>query len=589
MPEGNDMSKLLLRSIFLIFLAMGLAACGGPGGGTAGAGGDTGGDDEEELPTISMGSFDSDTDNFVNSLEVSVNDGYISSGGTTGITAFFVYSDDLGVEEGVITAVTFNSDCITRGDAEVTATEFINNRAKVEYTDISCNESDDVTATVTGATNANAIGLDARATIYITPQEAGSITFVPPEEAIILDIQGAGNETSTELSFLVVDEDGDPLNDELVNFTVSDEQSGIYISPLSSTSGADDAPPGIVKTTIFSGLLPTTVNVYATIDSNPLKSTQSNDVAVTAGLPSQKGFGIVLDRYNPEVATETGVTVDITAYVSDRQAAALDGTVITFIAEAGQLDPATCTIQATESTRGECTTKWKSTTDHATDQRVTILAYTKGQEKFSDVDGDGLFNIEAEFNIADDLPEAFLDENENGLREDTEFYAENGNDPGVYNSTGDGVYNGYNCNHTSCESAQKYINVRDSVVLVESPSNATIEVTDISPTTTVVDGNTCILLNAANTMSTIEFTVIGDNGQSMPGGTTVGVETVSQGTATLIGPRQPWNVRNTSEVPVTYTATVEYEDDPGAGTFIIKVTSGETGTVTEETVCIVEQ
>ena len=594
MPEGNDMSKLLLRSIFIIFLAMGLAACGGPGGGTAGAGGDTGGDDEEELPTISMGSFDDAGDFAEDLLEVAVNDGYISSNATTDITAYFVYDDGTGVGEGVITAVTFSSSCITQRNAEVSPVELTGSSAITQYTDIACDESDYITAEVTEATNANAIGLKAYATIYIAPQDAGGI--VPAStDLVILDIDGAGSNTSAEISFIVKNDEGNPLNGESVTFTVSDESGGVYVFPITDTSGAGNNDTGEVKTTIYAGSVPTTVNVYATIDSNTDLANQSSNIAISAGLPAQKGFNIVLDRYNPEVADWTNITVDVTVYVTDRHAAALTGKVVTFVAEAGLLDPARCTIELnTETNRGECKTKWISIGNPTVDNTVAILAYTKGQEDFVDIDGDGLFSMPEEFDAdADDLPEAYLDENGDGSYTTGEYYVENGIELG-YNDTGDGVYNGYYCNHDSCEpeSVPRFIDVRASTELVEAPSIANIAITDIS-SEIVQDDETCILLNADNTSATIDFSVIGSNGQSMPGGTTVTVEALVQGEATLTRGRDltPIPKTNTSETPLEYRAVVTSNEnpEPGYGEFVITVTSGEQKIPTAKTVCIVQQ
>lgn len=566
---------------------MGLSACGGGGGGSlsgddsGGTGGTSGSEgDSEELPTVTIGAYIGQTFT-AGILKITVSS--ISSGGTTDVTAFLVDENNDPIEEDVIDGVLFSSSCISQGTASITTPTITVSpgitTAVTTYTAADCEGDDTITAE---AILDNTTLSSATGTITIAPQTAGSLEFIPPAEPITLTIQGAGGTETADVKFQVLSADGDPVAGESVSFEVATPiLGGLSISPTSIESDDD----GYVATAVVSGTIPTTVVVVATLDSNNTISTSSNSLAISTGLPNQKGFGIVLSEYNIEAATHTGVTVDITAYASDNYAtAALDGTIITFVAEAGQVQPATCTIQD-----GECTTTWKSTTDHPADNRITILGFTEGQETFTDINSSGLYDDLAEFDaINDDMPEAWLDVNENDTYDVGEIFWDTGIINGTYDS-GDGIFNGFQCNHASCESEPKSIHVRDWVTLAESSSTASIAVTDISPLTTVVGGETCILLNAANPLSTIIFTVIGSNGQQMPGDTTVAVSTINQGTATLISGKTPWPSNTTSETPVEFKATIEGDGEIGSGTFKVTVTSGKYSETTEHNVCIVEE
>ncbi len=528
------------------------------------------------VSTVSIGSFVNST--FAEgTLKIAVSS--ISSGGTTSITTNLVNENDQAIADGIINQVTFSSDCTSEGIASITSPSTVSSGiATTTYTASGCEGDDDITATA----SINGNELTAVGTISIAPQTAGSISFIPPSTPINLSIQGAGGTETADITFQVLSADGDPIEGETVNFTANTYLGGLSLSPTS----IDSDPDGYVTTTVSSGTLPTSVVAIATLDSNSSIATVSNNLSISSGLPTQKGFGIVLSEYNIEIDSHTGVTIDVTAYASGLFASStIDGIEVSFIAEGGQLNPASCTI-----IDGECSVEWKSTTDIPADKRITILAYTEGQETFTDLNSTGLFDDLGEFDAGnDDMPEVWLDKNENGTYDAaTEPFFDSGVLNGVYDSA-DGVFNGFQCNHSSCLAAIKSIHVRDSKTLVSSPSRATISVTDISPLTTVVNGETCILLNAAEPTSTVTFTVIGINGQQMPGNTTAAVSTINQGTATLISGETPWPTNNTSIDPVEFTASIERDEEIGSGTFKITVTSGNFSEVTEENVCIVEE
>ena len=115
-----------------------------------------------------------------------------------------------------------------------------------------------------------------------------------------------------------------------------------------------------------------------------------------------------------------------------------------------------------------------------------------------------------------DMPEAFVDYNENGVFDAaTEPYFDF-NGSGAYNLK-DGQYNGVLCTAGAAIcSSQKSIDVRGSQIIVFSSSDATISINDNIP----IALTPC---NPAfgNTPSTITVAVVDVNGNAMPAGTQV--------------------------------------------------------------------
>ena len=113
------------------------------------------------------------------------------------------------------------------------------------------------------------------------------------------------------------------------------------------------------------------------------------------------------------------------------------------------------------------------------------------------------------------MPEAWVDYNENGVRDANEPYFDFNND-GSYTAA-DAKYNGVLCTPGAAIcSAQKSIDVRSSQIIVFSSSSATIS----------INGNAAIALPACVpasgiTPATFTVTVVDVNGNAMPAGTQV--------------------------------------------------------------------
>jgi len=121
--------------------------------------------------------------------------------------------------------------------------------------------------------------------------------------------------------------------------------------------------------------------------------------------------------------------------------------------------------------------------------RVTITAYSEGEENFVDNDGDGWFTEGDDFFAKNDLPEVFFDNNEDCAYKafsdssvdmgdtEEEFYDFSPVD-GLY-SAANGIYNGLMCseeNESLGLCSTELINVRDSQVLIMASSDQYIRV-----------------------------------------------------------------------------------------------------------------
>ena len=99
-----------------------------------------------------------------------------------------------------------------------------------------------------------------------------------------------------------------------------------------------------------------------------------------------------------------------------------DGTVVNFTTEGGSI------VASCQTTPGACSSTMTSQAPRlATDNRVTVLAYAVGEESFIDLNGNGVADLVPNEMLdingkSTDMPEAFRDDNENGVRDATETF-----------------------------------------------------------------------------------------------------------------------------------------------------------------------
>lgn len=516
----------ILKTVFVPLMMLLVAGCGGenafvpPGGTTA---------DGTTSTTVRIGSgTGAGFTAGILALGVST----LSAGGSTGVTANLV--DANGSPYTTSTDVTFTSTCVSEGSATLTSpVTTTTGTANSTYVAIGCAGIDTITATATvdGGT------ISASASITVLAATLGSIQFVSatPTNIALKGTGGVGLSETSTVVFKVLNSVGGPVAKQDVSFAIDTTVGGLSISPDTAKTDAS----GLVQTVVQAGTIPTPVRVTATVTgTSPAITTQSDQLAVTTGIPTQRNISLSIETLNPEAWRIDGVTVPVTMRIADRfNNPVPDGTAVTFTAEGGSIG-GSCTTE-----QGACSVDWVSQDYRPADGRVTIMASVSGEESFIDTNGNGQFDDADVFpsgSLAQDLPEAYRDDDESGGHDSGEFFVDYNKD-GLYDAA-DGKFNGILCTHsTLCGTgtSSKLI-VWDQGVIVMSDSWANPNIITNVSATAACGAGTCA--NAA-AGATVTFTV-GDfaHSQPMPKGTTIVITTDN---GKLSGPTS-YTVGNTS-------------------------------------------
>ena len=526
----------------------------------------------------------------------------ISAGGTTAVSVQVV--DDAGQPFNETIDVQFTSGCSSLSTPTATLSSpvpSLNGTATSIYLAKGCVGDDTINVTA----NAGGVNLTAIATINVLPASVGSIKFesATPENIAIL---GTGNDESSTVVFQVLDTNGNPVNNQKVNFSLNTDTGGVQLIPDSATTDID----GLVQTVVNSGTVATTVRVTAVIDgSNPEIVTQSSLLVVSTGIPDQDSMSLSASVANPEALNYEGYEasgVDVIIHMADAfNNPVPDGTAVNFTTEGGAIEPSCVT------SGGNCTVKWWGqaprpegetlTTSVCVDAdfinipngcaniintmgqkyggRATILATAIGEESFPDLNGNGRFD-DSEMSIfvngtdvegdPFDVKEAFVDHNEDGVYNPAESGGDNTNGSGDqeefvdFNNDGaftqnDKLYNGVLCSepaHAGCAEEQS-VTVRDRIVLVMSGSEPYF-----------THSKAAIVVN---TKGATDFgTIIADiHNQPMPAGTTISFSV--NGDASLIGESSYITPSTNRNGGIEYFIGIKGGDEPGSAILTITV------------------
>lgn len=486
------MNKMVAKLTVLVMVLL-LGGCGG-------------GDDAFETPGTTPPGGGAGTATDVQ-MTLTVGVGTLSAGGSTSVTAVLT---DLtsGTPYTTETDVTFTSACASVQIASVTSPITTSGGSAVStYVAKGCEGVDTITATATVDSGT----VIATTTITVLPAVLGSIQFVSatPPSITLKGTGGAGlSETSTVI-FKVFNSVGGIVPNRDVTFVLTTSVGGLSLSPATARTDAN----GQAQTVVQSGTVSTPVRVTATIVGTSI-STQSDQLTITTGVPDQDSFSLSATQLNIEGWDYDGVTTTLTARLSDHFSNPVpDGTIVNFQSEGGQVG-GSCSI-----TDGACSVVLTSANLRPSNGRLTVLAYGIGEESFTDYNGNGLMNTGEAFDVnglPTDRGEAFVDYNEDGLRQSTEPF-QDFNVNGTFENAGDGLYNGVLCDGTGICSAQKTINVRRSLVIVFSGSEAFISISR-----TAINLATCVNgVPFVNTPVNFTVTISDVNGNYMAPGTTV--------------------------------------------------------------------
>ena len=375
------------------------------------------------------------------SISSSIADDELLAAGATALISIEISKD--GELYTTPLTVEFSSGCVSSGQASIDETvTSIGGFARSTYRPLTCVGGDIITATViTGGDT-----VSANTTINVSPANIGFLQFIDVTEPVIA-LKGTGGADRTEISevtFKLVDSNGNDLASRTVNFELSTAVGGITLGTASAITNAS----GEVKTSVLSGSIATPVRVIASseeeVEGNTVVVTAPSDIlVVSTGIADQNSFSLSRSIFNPHALNVDGNTVAVNARLADHfNNPVPDGTAVTFITEGGVIEPS-CT-----TTNGACSVTWTSsnprpftdsmyentiaqkcdgglpcplgilnndlTIDLPLGGRATVHAYAIGEETFSDLNGNGYFDSEDFFDDLFDIPEAFIDNNEDG-------------------------------------------------------------------------------------------------------------------------------------------------------------------------------
>jgi hypothetical protein len=454
----------------------------------------------------------------------------LSAFGTTSVSVTVLSG---GVAVTTPQTVNFTSTCATTGKAVLsTGVTTVAGVAIASYRDNGCAGSDVVTATV-GIANSSA-------TLAVNAPAVGSIQFVSATPTNI-SLKGSGGTPTSAVIFKVVDAGGNPLSGKTVTLGLSTTVGGLS---LASATGVTDTS-GQVVATVNAGTFSTPVRVTASTPSSVVGqtlSTQSSQLSITTGIPDQFGFSMSATQHNIEGFSYDGTTTTLTARLADHfKNPPPDGTTVNFTSEAGSI-VGTCNTVA-----GACSAMLTSQGIRPTNGRVSVLSYAVGEESFIDMNGNGLADLATTFvsptnltgnemfdinNVTTDLPEAYVDYNENGLHDANEPFIDF-NRNALYD-VADGKYSGVLCDNTiaaptgssagTCATA-KTLTVSASQVIVFSGSNPVITL-PVSPIALPIALPICTA-GGPGAPASFVFSVVDVNGNAMPVGTTISVATTN--------------------------------------------------------------
>lgn len=410
--------------------------------------------------------------------------------------------------------ITFTSPCAAAGKAVISSpVSTVAGVASTSYIDKGCGAPDVITASTTlaGATTSQT------GTVNVQSAVAGQLAFVSalPQNISLKGTGGAGRQESSIVVFKLRDKNGNPVSGKQIDFSLTTTVGGLEITPRTSTTGAD----GTASTVVAGGTVNTPVRIIASVSGTNVTS-MSDQLVVSTGVPDQNSFTIATEIYNVEGSNYSGCPTPTGSKVTVRLAdhfnnPSPDGTAVSFTTEGGTIDSSCLTgLESTTLTDGtvvlqkgipgSCSVRFCAANPRPADGRVTILAYSLGEESFVDTNGSNLY-YETPLDPFQDLGEPFRNDravtnrNANGNwglvdsnwtvkpdllhpdgdgwstgnmeRVPGEIFIDSNNIEG-WNSTGDGTYNGVL--KTVPDAKAQATHVRGALVQVMSSSTAAI-------------------------------------------------------------------------------------------------------------------
>lgn len=431
-------------------------------------------------------------------ITLTSNPASVTVGGTSVLSALVKDSTGTAMPSG--TSVNFTVDNENLGTITSSASTNSSGIAQVTF------EAGDTTAG-TATITASAGSATGTGTVIVTGAPAGSIESVQPNPQIIA-IKGAGGVETTEIKFLVKDSNGSPtINAETVRLVLSGPNGGEYLGDTAGTTTLDvGTVNGFASAFLHSGTTPGTATVTATIvDSSPTLSTSSGVIAIGGGTPSAGRFSLSVDKLNLPGYTVDNLENTITTLIADRfgNYNVLTGTTVSYYTECGAIDravalnstghgtvtfrtqtprPYVTTPDPLGTVSGSCGARCNEENSFISAYKsafnvniaalatvgggspraglCTVTALVDGEEKFTDSNGNGLYNSGEpvvdtydDINIEMDDDEISIDPVSAGRPHDPTF------EDLVVDRDKDGTFDGYNAVWDSNKRIAKRIDI----------------------------------------------------------------------------------------------------------------------------------
>jgi hypothetical protein len=254
--------------------------------------------------------------------------------------------------------------------------------------------------------------ISASGAIAVSNSIASNVLFVSTTPQLIY-LKGSVRTTQAQVTFKVVDSGGNPLQNKMLRFSLNNVSTGVALGSPGNTTPVDltTDSTGAATVTVYSGTVPTSLNVKATLLEAGVPTTiysNSNSLAVAVGRPVQKSLSLSLEKFSIEAKTRDGITTQLTLSMADRQGnPVIPGTVVNFGSETGALESYCITPDVTPP-QPFCTVAFRSQGTRTANGAVSILAYVDGDEDFVDKNGNNIYDAGEPFT---DLGLATRDDN----------------------------------------------------------------------------------------------------------------------------------------------------------------------------------
>ncbi len=533
-------------------------------------------------------------------IDVAIGEATLPPNGSTNLSVNFVDGNN-NLTTGNA-QVSFTSPCVQAGTATLSNASGIETntiatqtgRATILYTAQGCMGSDQVTAT---ANLPSLLISSATAVLKITEISAQNITFDKATPAQI-SLKGSGGVEISRVSFKVNDSNGLPLAGVPVTLTLNNNVGGVClsnVSPCAQTVTLNSDVSGYATALVQSGTVNTTVRVTATAKDNQGEtiSTQSSGLVISTGLPDQDSMSMAASEYNPPNYVN-GYEIDVTINMADAFNNPVPvGTRVSFTASGGLVQDS-CETNALSS----CTVKWIAQNPKPASGRVSILATALGNESFIDTNANGQYDDGDTFaaigstcernaptpsqvnplTACDDLGEAYLDSNQNGIYDLTDgYFVDIFSAGGILGkdglrTSGNEIYDGALCS-SAANCTKNSVTVREDIIIVLS-TGAPDTVDNRLP------GQPGIVNLALDGEAMLSLTLQDTNGNSMPAGTEVTIDDGDAENVTVIMNPEPVTVPSNATGSMSFSIFLKADGVLAAsGRFRVQVRTPDKGGV----------